>query len=231
MVEIVNPGKKDYHFHSIVSDGHNSFDAIAAFADRMGLEKLAITDHSTSHHKAHNIPRKMANSITKRWQVANEKLKEQGLAPKVDIVFGVEADLLNVKGDVNFEPYSVLRDFIILSAHKEVFEGDPKNITEAYLTVLSRYHEKIDMIGHPCANYFSEHVDIEILVDAANHWEIPLELDCSNLVGGKTDLELLPRMLKRAHRVYVNSDGHTLPELVTLRPEGFKYLREHGFMK
>jgi len=41
---------------------------------------------------------------------------------------------------------------------------------------------------------------------------------------------MLQVLLKKADRIYVNSDAHTLHELKTARNVGFAYLRKNGFL-
>ena len=69
------------------------------------------------------------------------------------------------------------------------------------------------------------------MTKSANHYKIPLELNCSNLVYQRDNMDNLRKMLSIADRIYVNSDAHTLHELKTLRQEGFKFLREEGYIK
>jgi hypothetical protein len=45
------------------------------------------------------------------------------------VIFGVEGDLLNEKGDVCFEIQGQKPDFIILSAHYECYASAPETLT------------------------------------------------------------------------------------------------------
>ena len=109
-MEIINPGNEDFHMHSInFSDGFNTIDEIVKYAGEIGLSKIAITDHNQAYLDQKNFPRRTYRHIIKRWQnVIND----------VEVVFGVEADILNSKGDVcsDIQGMSVRADNIIYSS-------------------------------------------------------------------------------------------------------------------
>jgi histidinol phosphatase-like PHP family hydrolase len=220
-MRIVNPGREDYHIHSLnFSDGFDTVDGIVQYAGRIGLKKIAITDHSQATLDYDRIAKKSFRTIVNRWQnVHNE----------VEVVFGVEADLLNKRGNVCFDIDGYDSDFVILSAHPGVFQNKPKRITEAYLNAIERYHKRIDCIGHPDFNFFAKDVDIELVISAANDYGIPMEFDTGNFVRGDSDLRVLEKILTRCHKVMVNSDAHVLSDLKYNRKAGFKYMKEHKF--
>jgi len=77
----------------------------------------------------------------------------------------------------------------------EVFKGDIRNITEAYINAIHKYHNKIQFIGHICQKITSEYIDINAIVKVLNQYNIPIEIDCSYLSRGKTNLEKLDTLL------------------------------------
>lgn len=218
-MRIVNPGREDYHIHSLnFSDGFNTVDEIVQYAGKLGLEKIAITDHPQSTLDSDGIAKKTFRTIIYRWKNVFNKVK---------VIFGVEADLLNRDGDVCFDIQGVESDFVILSAHKAVFQNKPKRITEAYLNAIKRYHKKINCIGHPDFKFFAKDVDIERVIGAANDYGIPMEFNTGNLLKGYSDLRVLEKILTRSHKVMVNSDTHVLADLKYNRKAGFKYMKEN----
>ena len=60
---------------------------------------------------------------------------------------------------------------------------------------------------------------------------IALELNCANLKNNKTSIRNLEAMLSTCHRLYVNSDAHTMYEFKTLRQSGFEYLNRNGYLR
>lgn len=217
---IINPGREDYHVHSITfSDGFCSIDELARYAGEIGLKRIAITDHSQASLDYYKLGKKTFRQIVKRWKNVHND---------VAVVFGVEGDILNADGDVCLDIDGFKSDFAILSVHPNIYT-DKEHITEAYVNAIQRYHKDIHCIGHPCHRNFSEFLDISKLIGAANEFGIPLEFDCSNFVRGETDLDKLPVLLREAKLVMVNSDAHVLSDLHN-RQEGLKYLKDNCFL-
>lgn len=218
---ILNPGPEDHHIHSInFSDGFNSIDEIVQYAGRLGLKRIAITDHSQASLNYYGIPKKTFRQIVHRWRNVHND---------VAVAFGVEGDILNADGDVCVDIDGFESEFVILSVHPNIYT-DVKRITEAYVNAIQRHHKNIHLIGHPCLKQFSENLDISRVVEAANEFNIPLEFDCSNFVREVTDLDKLHFVLREAKLVMVNSDAHTL-YCMNNRQVGLKYLREQGFLE
>ncbi|KUG26293.1 histidinol phosphatase [hydrocarbon metagenome] len=221
-MEIINPGKEDYHIHSFnFSDGMSTVDEIVKFAGEIGLEKIAITDHCQVHQNKRKFVTKNYYNMIDRWKNIHNNVK---------VIFGVEGDLLNEKGDVCMDIQNITPEIIILSSHPApVYNGDSKKITEAYLNAIERYHNKIAFLGHPCSKYFEDDIQIMPIIELCNKYDLPMEFNCANLVYKKTNLQNLDLMLKNIKRIYVNSDAHMLNELKELRRIGFQYLSEKGY--
>lgn len=223
-MEIVNPGKEDYHVHSFnYSDGMSTVDEIVKFAGEIGLEKIAITDHCQAHQDRKHFHKKNYYNMIERWK---------NIHNNVEVKFGVEGDLLNEKGHVCIDIQDITPEIIIFSSHPApVYDGDPQRITEAYINAIERYHDKITFLGHPCSKYFEDHIDIMPIVELCNKYDLPMEFNCANLVNNKTNMKNLELMLRNIKQIYVNSDAHTLNEIKEYREFGFQYLFKNGFMK
>lgn len=222
-MEIVNPGNEDYHMHSSnFSDGFNSIDEIVKFAGEIGLEKIAITDHNQAYLDQRKFARRSYRGITKRWKnVIND----------VQVEFGIEADILNVDGDICMDIQGDTSDIIILSTHPTPpYTDDPKDITLAYLNAIEKHHDKITFLGHPCSVYYENHIDILPITELCNKFGIPMEVNGANILTNRTNLNNLDKMLKNVDQIYVNSDSHTLYELKLARNAAFQYLVENGFI-
>ena len=158
MVKVLNTEKEDYHVHSLnFSDGMNTVDEVVKFAGEIGMKKIVFTDHSQALLDANGLAKKGMRGVAKLWKNVHND---------VEVIFGVEADLLNEKGDICAQIQGIQGDFIILSFHKESFSGDAKRLTEAYINAIKRHHEMIDCIGHLDVN--CENVDVKKVVEAAN---------------------------------------------------------------
>ncbi len=222
-MEIINPGNEDSHIHSLnYSDGMNTIDEIVKYSGEIGLTKIAITDHCQEHLNKRNFIKKNHYNIIDRWKnVYNE----------VEVKFGIEADLLNEDGDICMDIQGITSEIILLSSHPApIYSGNLTEITEGYLNAIERFHKNISFLAHPCSIYFEDYIDIIAITELCNNYEIPMELNCANLVNKRTNLKNLQRMLERCNQIFINSDAHTLYEIKTLRATGFQFLKENGFI-
>jgi len=236
-MKVLNTEKEDYHVHSMnFSDGFNTIDEIVIFAGRIGMKKLVFADHSRAAMEAEGIPRKTFRIIIHdhRWQNVHND---------VEVIFGVEADLLNEQGDICDEIDRHKSDFVILSYHRNVYKGDKNKITQAFINAIEKHHEKINIIGHVFLPVLDgSDIDIAKIVELANKYKIPLEMNAKYLFISsnskmkeeslkKKTIDAIKLMLSKADSIYVNSDAHTLYELKELRKLGFKFLKENGYVK
>ena len=214
-MKVINQ-ESDLHVHSLqFSDGLNTIDELVQMAGRLGLKKLAIADHSDARTFLPVIAYRVI--LSRYANVLND----------VEVIFGVEGDLLNDDGDICMTIQKMESEFLILSAHPDTFKGNPERITDAYLKALERHHKEIQFICHPCA-YFT-HTDIDRLTKAANDYGIPVEVNTSNLASGRTDMAKLDVMITLADQIVVNSDAHSLADMTT-RAKGLDYLRAKGLL-
>jgi DNA polymerase (family X) len=222
-MKIVNQLGEDYHMHTVTySDGMNTVDEIVKYAGVLGLAKIAITDHSQVAIDRANLHQETWRSlILNRWQNVHND---------VEVIFGVEGDLLNENGDICDHIQGIQSDFLILSAHKEVYQDNPATITDAYLKAIEKHGDKIKFLGHPYMVPFGESIDMKRIVQAANERDIGLEVNGAYIANQKICEKALHTMLENAQKVYVNSDAHTLHEMKTLRQVGFDFLRQHEYI-
>lgn len=220
-MKILNTINEDYHMHSInYSDGMNTIDEIVQYAGKIGLKKITITDHSQFMLDSYGIINRNRRVHTERWK---------NIHNDVEVNFGIEWDLMDEEGNCSFDIQGHTSDFCILSCHAEDYTGELKNITQAYIKAIHKYHDKIKCMGHLCNKKTSEYLDIEAVVDVLNQYQIPIEINCFYLHIGLTDLEKLDRALSLIQGgVYINSDMHALNDF-SLRQAGFDYLKEKGY--
>ena len=214
-MKLINP-KSDLHAHSLqFSDGLNTIDELVWMAGKLGLKKLAIADHSDARPMPLIAYRIVA--LTRYKNVIND----------AEVVFGVEADLLNEDGDICSTIQKIESDFVVLSAHPDTYKGNPERITGAWLAAMKKHHERIQFLGHP-TDYF-KYLDIAEITRAANDYGIPLEINSSNLRSGTTDKKRLDEMVALAEKIVVNSDAHSLSDM-SMRTVGLDYLRDGGYI-
>lgn len=218
MKKTLNTIHEDYHMHCInYSDGLNTIDEIVQYAGKIWLKKIAITDHSQFAMDKDGFGLKSHRStiLKRRKNVHND----------VDVIFGIEADLMDDEGNCCFDIQGLESDFSILSCHPECFKGDLKNITQAYINAIHKYHEKIRFMWHICFKLTSQYLDVEAVAEVLNKYNIPIEINCSCLQFNRTDLDKLNKILSLIKAwVYVNSDMHSFNDF-SFRQAGFDYLK------
>lgn len=219
-MKILNTIEEDYHIHSInYSDGLCIIDEIVQYAGKIWLKKIAITDHSQAALDYDNLAFRNWRGTIKRWKNVHND---------VEVIFGVEWDLLDEDGNCCLDIQWRESDFCILSCHMPVYKWDKKNITQSYINALHKNHEKIKFMWHICNEITSEYLDVDSIARVLNQYQIPIEINCSYLNMWRTNLEKLNRLIHLVEAwVYVNSDLHVLNDF-NLRQAGFDYLKEQG---
>ena len=221
-MKILNTIHEDYHMHSLnYSDGMHTIDEIVQYAKKIWLTKIVITDHSQFIIDKKKFAFRNRRDHTDRWKnVYND----------IEVSFGVEWDIIDETWNCSFDIQWIESDFCILSCHEEGYQGDLKNITQAYINAIQKHHDKIQCIGHICKKGTSEYLDIEAIAEVLNKYKIPIEINCYYLHRGGTNLEKLDKLLSLIQSwVYVSSDMHTLHDF-SFRQEWFDYLKKRGYV-
>ncbi len=102
---------RDFHTHTIYSDGHNTIEENVVEAIKMGLKTIAITDHGWAHNY-YGINLKDLDEM--RTEVSRLRLKY----PQIQILLGIEANILSDDGtiEVNDDNRHLL-DVVIAGYH------------------------------------------------------------------------------------------------------------------
>lgn len=217
--KVINSRDEDCHVHtSTFSDGFNSVDEVVIHAGKIGIKKIVLTDHCQFYLDQYGYGKKTHRNIANRWE---------NIHNDVEVKFGVESDIINVQGDISTDIQGIESDYIILSAHPKVYTGADKSITRSYLNAIERHSEKIMFLGHLCSKYFEQSIDVIPIIELAMEKGVAFELNYTNLMGRKTNVSNLEKMLSRVTYLYVNSDAHTLGELSRCRQGGFKFLEAY----
>jgi histidinol phosphatase-like PHP family hydrolase len=221
MIKLLNTMHEDYHMHSLnYSDGMNTIDEIVQYADKIWLKKIVITDHSQFIIDKKQFAFRNRRDHINRWKNVHNT---------IEVSFGVEGDIIDENWNCSFDIQKIESDFCILSCHEEGYQGDLKNITQAYINAIHKHHQKIQCVGHICKKGTSEYLDVEAIAEVLNKYKIPIEINCYYLHTGRTNLEKLDKLLSLIEGgVYVNSDMHTLNDF-SFRQEGFDYLKSKWY--
>ncbi len=210
----------DYHTHTKYSRHHHGKSSIeenVRVAYEKGLRQVAITDHGFNQ-TLYGVRRKDLDKVRSEIEDAKERFP-------IDVLLGVEANLISSKGDIDITPedYEKL-DILLCGFHrfvksttkKEKFGFIIKNImcelfhhtskrqreqnTNAYINAMRKY--KIDILTH--LNYGCK-VDVEKVARVAKETNTLIELNGKRL--GMSDKEILT-CYNLGCKFVINSDAH-----------------------
>lgn len=158
--------KGDLHCHTTLSDGRNTLEEMAAAAQRLGYEYLAITDHSASHGFGDHV------TPDRLWQRIEEISRYNDQNAKVNgdfrLLAGSEVNI-GTKGELDYEDDLLeALDWVIASIHTS-FSKDEKKMTSRMITAIE--NPLVDCIGHPTGRLLSKRdpypLNIESVISAA----------------------------------------------------------------
>jgi len=209
----------DYHTHTIYSHGKGTIEDNVKRAIEIGLKAIAITDHGPAH-----VFYGMRKKDFKKMRDEIDRLKEK--YPQIEILMGVEANLISTEGDIDASD-DLLKylDILLVGYHtgilpksfKDAVELFAKNMvskytgyfkeevreknTEAMVKAIKKY--KIDIIAHPGAKV---DIDTRKLARAAKEKGTVLEINSSH---GYLTVEYVKIAKEEGCKFVINSDAHT----------------------
>ncbi len=203
----------DYHIHSFHSkDATGSIDAIVQSAIKKGLSEIGLTEHGFLH--ADGISRAELIRIKREIHEARKKYGD-----RIKIYFGIEANLINHKGDIDLTREEQDQfDYIILGFHKRV--RGIKNLiphikmfgkkhieknTMAYITAIQK--NKIKILAH--LNY-ATNVDVKKLSRVARENNVLIELNGKRVLFSAEEIK---ELINEKVDFIINSDSHSPEEV------------------
>ncbi len=223
----------DLHMHTTASDGRNSIRELATAALELGLQYIAITDHSNhlaiaGGLSAEELEQQGAEILGVEAALAREGVAgaagagEGGLGSgessrPLHILRGVETDILP-DGSLDLgEEVLVGLDCVIASVHSS-FQMDPAQMTRRLIRAMES--RVIDILGHPTGVLLSRRAplefDMEEVLLAAREYGVIMELNCN-----PERLDLNSRNCRRAKElgvmVAINTDSHDVSNLQQIR--------------
>src|ERR671921_403248 len=162
----------DLHMHTVLSDGRNTAEEMALAARDLGLEYIAITDHSASHGFGNHVEPDELRRQIERVRELNERIEG------IEVLVGTESNIgLDGRPDYDDDLLAEL-DWVIASVHTS-FGMDTKAMTDRIVAAIE--HPLVDAIGHPTGRKIERRppygVDMERIVEAAARTGTMIEIN------------------------------------------------------
>ncbi len=198
----------ELHTHSDWSDGTASIEAMARAAQAIGIEYLAITDHSRSLGVANGL------SIARLREQKNAIAKvQQNIGGGIRLLHGVEVDIL-ADGALDY-PDDVLEemDLVIASLHSSLRQPRDR-ITDRLLRAIENSH--VDIIAHPTGRLIGRRepadLDMDRIMRAAADNAVALEIN-SNPERLDLNAGYARRSMDLGCLLSIDTDAHKLDSL------------------
>jgi len=171
LVEL-NALRGDTHVHSVYSDGVMTLEEIATKAEAMGLEWVAVCDHSQSLRIAGGVSVSEMEEKIKEVAAFNRKSR------KVKLLCGSEVDIKN-DGSLDYPDELLDRLDVVIAAIHTGFKQDEATITGRIIAAMR--HPKVDVVAHPTGRLLGERdayaVSMESVIEEAAKTGTALEIN------------------------------------------------------
>jgi DNA polymerase (family 10) len=201
----------DLHMHTTETDGRDPLEAMAAAAQRLGHEYIAITDHSRALAMANGLDEHRALEHAARVRALN------GRFAGLTLLAGIECDILtDGRMDLSEDCLAQL-DIVIASVHSH-FSLDEAQMTDRVLRAIECPY--VDVIGHPTGRLLLKRdgyrLNMEQVVGAAAGLGVALEINCQ---VDRLDLNDSHARLARDRgvRLVISTDAHAVTALTNQR--------------
>jgi DNA polymerase (family 10) len=207
--ELVELGqiRGDLQCHTTDSDGRDTLAGMAAAAERIGYEYLAITDHSPAVRVAGGLDQAGFRRQMRRIDRLNARLR------KLTVLKGAEVDI-HGDGSLDLDDATMAAlDLVVVSIHSGFDLPEPEQ-TRRVLRALE--HPCVDVLGHPSGRLIGHRgpirLDWDHIYAAAAERGILLEV---NAQPDRLDLDDLQLRAALEHGVTlaISTDSHAVAEL------------------
>jgi len=227
----------DYHTHTRYSHGKGTIEENVLAAREKGLKKIAIADHGFQHIG-------FGMSLKDVWKIRKEIDRMNKIYPDIEVLMGIEANLLGLDGEIDIpDEYIGIFDIILMGFHKGVVPFSLRDAwhlfiknglslflpldkqelryrnTMAMIHAMDRY--PIRIITHPGAKI---DIDSRLLARHAAKRNVALEINASH---GFMTVEYVKIALEEGASFVINSDAHD-PQKVGVFDRGLEIARMAG---
>jgi DNA polymerase (family X) len=201
-----NSLRGDLQMHTSWTDGINSIIEMAQAAKKVGLEYIAITDHSQTLGIAHGLNKEKFEKQKKEIKNANQKVRDDD--ERIRILRGAEVNILK-DGSLDLEN-NVLREFDVVGAAVHSYFSLSKDEQTKRL-ISAMYNPNVDILFHPTCRIIEQRqpldVDINKIIEVSKETNTVLEVDAS---PERLDLqdEYIKLAVENGCKLTIDSDAH-----------------------
>jgi DNA polymerase (family X) len=201
----------DLQMHTTASDGKNSIEEMAAAAQALGYEYIALTDHSKAVTVANGLDEKRMLEQIRKIHAAQKKFSD------FRILAGVEVDILkNGSLDMDEEVLAQL-DVVVASVHSYM-KMESGEMTDRLLAAIENPQTQI--IAHPTGRLLLRReafeYDMEKILRAARAHDVAMEC---NAYPDRLDLKdaHLRQAKKLGVTLVISTDSHATANLKMMK--------------
>jgi DNA polymerase (family 10) len=195
--------KGDLHCHTTLSDGKQTAEEMAEAAIKLGLQYLAITDHSATHGFGDDVSPERLEERIEEIRELNERLEG------FELLIGTETNI-TPDGTPDYPDELLERlDWVIASVHTS-FQMDEQAMTERVVAAVE--HPWVDAIGHPTGRKIETRqpysIDMERVIEAAARTGTMIEINASPDRRDMNEIHARAAAAAGVH-VLIDSDAHS----------------------
>ena len=204
--ELISYGslRGDLQTHTDWTDGNNSIMEMAQAGKGLGLDYIAVTDHS----KTLGIARGLGKGRLEKQRKEIKKINQANKDNKITILAGVEVNILK-DGRLDLEN-NILKEFDVVGAAIHSHFSLPKKEQTKRVTSAT-YNSHVDIIFHPTGRRIQQRqpldLEIERIIDVSKETNTILEVDSS---PERLDLqdEHIRLAIQNGCKLSIDSDAH-----------------------
>lgn len=204
--------RADLHIHTDWTDARSTMEEMIQSAIQLGLQVIAITDHSIATTRVNGLD-------AKRWKEQRDfvkKLREK-YAKSIMILHGLETEILEDGSLDTSDDVLAQMDIVLVSMHEYI--DQPRDVITTRL-VKAMKNPHVDIVAHPSGRELPRtegaNLDWEKIYATAHEYHVALEIDC-NPVHFDLDEVHARQAVERGVLISIDTDSHTAQKLDNLK--------------
>ncbi len=196
------------------TDGATSIEEMAVAAQKLGLEYIAITDHTRSLAMAHGLDEKRLAEQGREIDQLNKKIQDS--SSKFQVLKSAEVNI-NKDGSLDIADAALQKLDIVSVAVHSSFRMGKTEMTKRIIRAIE--HPLVNILFHPTGRLIQRReayeLDMEAIIKAAKKNNVALELDCFPDRMDLRDVHVR-QAITAGVKIVIDTDAH--------HPEHLKYL-------